>query len=149
MKVKEIMTREVTCLSPEDDVRNALELLEKMQISGLPVIDAEDRLVGMFTEKEILSAILPSYLEKVGWFVYEDDPKAVRQKIAALHGRKVKEVMRREVVAIDEDTRLGEVARVMLTRQARRIPVLNKENKVVGIVGRGDVLKALFAVYKD
>ena len=143
MKVKEIMERNVTHISPEMSVQEALELLQKMQISGLPVIDNNNKLVGMFTEKEVLSAILPSYIETVGRFVYQDNPKAVKQKIANFRNIEVKKLMRSQVVTIDEDTNLYEVARIMLTQKIRRIPVLNKEKAIVGIVSRGDIMKAI------
>jgi CBS domain-containing protein len=64
-----------------------------------------------------------------------------------LRGFKVKELMRKDVVTVDEDTTLCEVARLMLTQKARRIPVLNKTKDVVGIVSRGDIVRALFAEY--
>jgi CBS domain-containing protein len=148
MKVKEIMTRKVTSISPDTLAKEALDLLQKMQISGLPVIDDKNRLIGMFTEKEILAAILPSYVEKVGRFMYQENPKAVRQKSIALQALKIRDLMRRQVVTVDEDTTLCEVARIMLTQKARRIPVLNKAKEVAGIVSRGDVVKALFQEYK-
>jgi len=148
MKVKEIMTKEITSVSPDTNAQEALDLLLEMQISGLPVTDEKNKLVGMFTEKEALSAILPSYVEKVGRFRYEENPKAVRQKVLALRNMKVKELMRCSVVTVDEDTTLCEVARIMLTQKVRRTPVLNKAKDVVGIVARGDVVKALFAEYK-
>lgn len=145
MKVKEIMTKDITSISPETNAKEALELLQKMQISGLPVIDEKNKLVGMFTEKEILSAILPSYVEKVGRFIYQENPKAVKQKVSALKTLRVAEVMRRDVVTVDEDTTLCEVARIMLTQKARRLPVLNKAKTVVGIIARGDLVRALVA----
>ena len=144
MKVKEIMTKKVTSLSPEANAKDALSLLQEQEISGLPVIDEENKLVGMFTEKEILSVILPSYVEKVGRFIYQENPKVVNQKIAALNNMKVKDAMRKDVVTVDEDTTLCEVARIMLTQKARRMPVLNKSGDVVGIVARCDVVRALF-----
>lgn len=148
MKVKEIMTKEVKSILPEKSAKEALDLLEEMQISGLPVIDDKNKLVGMFTEKEALSAILPSYVEKVGRFIYQENPKAVRQKILFLDKLKVKDIMRKNVITVDEDTALCEVARIMLTQKARRLPVLNKAKDVVGMVSRGDIVKALFQEYK-
>jgi CBS domain-containing protein len=144
MKVKEIMKKDVNHISPETNAQEALELLQKMDISGLPVIDEKNKLVGMFTEKEALASILPSYIENVGRFIYQENPKASKQKIAAFRNMKVKDLMRRQVITVDEDTNLYEVARIMLTQKVRRIPVLNKENLVVGIISRGDITKALF-----
>ena len=148
MKVKEIMTKDITSITPDTNASEALELLLKMRISGLPVLDEKNKLVGMFTEKEVLSAILPSYVEKVGRFMYQENPKAVKQKTLAFRHLKVKDVMRKTSVTLDEDTALCEVARIMLTQKARRTPVLNKAKEVVGIVARGDVVEALFKEYK-
>lgn len=143
MKVKEIMAKEVVSIKPDDTALAALSLLFKMQISGLPVIDTQGKLVGMFTEKEVLSYVLPSYLDKVGRFVYEEDPKSTKRKCLELGKIKVSQLMRKEVVTTNEDVTLCEVARIMLTQKARRIPVLDKSGKVSGIVARGDIVRAL------
>ena len=142
MKAREIMTKDITSLSPEHGVKEALELLKKMQISGLPVIDKEDKLVGMLTEKEILSFILPSYIGTVGRFIYEENPKSTRKKLGELVKLNVSQLMRKEVVTTTEETTLCEVARIMLIQKARRLPVVDKTGKVVGIVARPDVLAA-------
>ena len=142
MKVKEIMTKEVVSIKPEENAKEALAFLFKMRISGLPVIDVQGRLVGMFTEKDILRQILPSYLEKVGRFVYEENPKSIKKKFQDLVNLSISQLMRKDVITIDSDTSLCEVARVMLTQKIRRIPVLDKEKKVVGIVSREDVVRA-------
>lgn len=142
MRVKEIMTERVVSFSPDTNAKEALELLLKMKISGLPVIDEKNKLVGMFTEKDILKNILPSYIERVGSFVYEDNPKSIRKKFQDLVNLKVSQIMRRDVVTVDENTSLCEVAHLMLTQKIRRIPVLDKEKKVIGIVAREDIVRA-------
>jgi CBS domain-containing protein len=145
MRVKDIMTKKVISLKPDDNAKEALDILLKMHISGLPVIDDKGSLQGMFTEKEILVKVLPSYMDKVGPFVYDENPKTVKLKAHELSNMKVKDVMRHEVVTVNEDTVVCEVAHLILTKKARRLPVLNQENKVVGIVAREDVVKALFS----
>lgn len=142
MKVKEIMSKDVVSIKPDDNARDALSLLFKMHISGLPVIDAQGKLVGMFTEKDVLSQILPSYLEKIGRFVYEENPKSIKKKFQDLTNLAVSQLMRKDVITIDEDTSLCEVAHIMLTQKVRRFPVLNKEKKVVGIIAREDIVRA-------
>jgi CBS domain-containing protein len=143
MKVREIMMKEVKSISKDISAKEALGILSENEISGLPVIDENGRLLGMFTEKEVLSHILPSYLEKVGRFIYEDDPKATRKKAAELDSIKVEALMRRRVVTTTEDTTLCEAARLMLTEKARRLPVVDNSGKVVGMVARCDIVKAL------
>lgn len=149
MKIREVMTKEVRSLSPEMNAKEALKLLTQLQISGLPVIDERENLLGMFTEKDILKSILPTYVERVGRFIYAENPKGIKTKIGELDKIKVKDIMRREVVSVDEDTALCEVARIMLTENVRRIPVLNKEGKVVGIVARQDVVRGLIGESKS
>lgn len=143
MKIKEIMTKEVVSIKPDDNAKEALEVLFQMQISGLPVIDVHRKLVGMFTEKDVLSYTLPSYIEKVGRFIYEENPKSTKKKLRELSKVKVSQLMRHEVVTTTEDTSLCEVVRIMLIKKARRIPVVDKAGKVIGIVARGDILRAL------
>lgn len=141
MKVKDIMEKDVRYLSPDISAKDALYKILNQHISGLPVIDSNDKLVGMFTEKDILSYILPSYVEQVGKFMYGETPKAIVNKLMALDNIKVKDIMRKEVVTITEDSSLGEAAHLVLTRKARRIPVV-KDGKVTGIIAREDILKA-------
>lgn len=143
MKVREVMIRDVTSLKPEDSAQAALELLFKMKISGLPVVGRDGKLAGMFTEKGILRHILPSYVEKVGKFIYEENPKSTRKKFAALSSMKVSDIMRTEVVTTTEDVTLCEAARLMLTQRVRRVPVVDKSGKVIGMVARCDILKAM------
>lgn len=141
MKIKEIMTKDVTTISADGDAFDALTLLQKMEISGLPVVDHNNKLVGMFTEKEVISYIMPSYVGNVGRFIYEENPKATKRKIAQLKEMKVSGLMRKDVITTTEETTLCEVAKAMIVQKVRRIPVLDKSGKLVGIVARGDVLK--------
>ena len=143
MKVKEVMVKEVDSLSPDISVKEAMDILLKRKISGLPVIDTAGKLAGMFTEKNILSYLLPSYIEKVGRFVYEENPKATKKKLAELCQIKISQLMRKEVVTTTEETALCEAARIMLTQKARRLPVVDKERKIVGIISREDILRAM------
>lgn len=143
MKVKEIMMKDVASLNPKDNAREALMRLLKMRISGLPVIDAQGKLLGMFTEKDVLKFMLPSYIEQVGRFVYEENPKSVKKKFLELNNVTVEKLMRKEVVTTHTEATLCEVARIMLTQKARRLPVLDKAGKVVGIIARSDIVEAL------
>lgn len=143
MKAKEIMTTKVISVKPDDFAGEALNSLFRLKISGLPVIDEKGKLVGMFTEKEILAKVLPSYVEKVGKFIYEENPMAIKKRFAELNKIKVFQLMRTEVFTVTENTSLSEAAKNMLTLKARRLPVLDETGQVVGILAREDVLKAL------
>jgi CBS domain-containing protein len=143
MKVKEIMTKEVKSLLPQMTVKEAVELFFNMDIGGLPVISKENKLVGIVTEKDILKNILPTYLGSVGKFVYDENPKGIKNKVADLARLKVHDIMLKDVITVNDDTTICEVAHIMLTQKLRRIPVLDKEGNVVGIAARQDILRAL------
>lgn len=144
MKIKEIMKKYIVSVKPNDNAMGALGLLFKMQISGLPVIDEQGKLIGMFTEKDVLSYVLPGgSADKVGGSIYEEGLKSAKKKFREAAKIKVGQLMRRDVVTTTEEAALFEVARLMLAQKARRLPVLDKSGRIVGIVARYDVLSAL------
>ena len=145
MKVKEIMTREVKSIPPDISVGRAMEVLLEGKISGLPVVDKEGKLVGMFTEKNILAHLLPQYLGYVGAFVYDQNPKATRKKLLELGNIAVNQLMTKEVITADGEMTLCEATRIMLMHEVRRLPVVDKTGTLAGIVAREDILKAFAA----
>jgi len=142
MKIKEIMTKEVKTLSPSMSVKEAIALLVKSEISGLPVVDERRYVVGMFTEKDLLRLVLPDYTEQGGEFVYLLETDGFEKKAAEFENIKVSDVMRKEVICVEEETPMVEVARLMIVKKIRRIPVL-KYDRLSGIVARADIVKEI------
>ncbi|NQU73470.1 MAG: CBS domain-containing protein [Candidatus Omnitrophica bacterium] len=145
MNAKEIMITDVKSISPGAVAKDALEILHNARLNSLPVIDKRGKPVGMFTEKNILSYMLPSYLARVGKFVYEENPKVLKTKFAELSQVKVKQLMQKEVNTVTEETSLWEMAKLMMTREhtPRVLIVVSQEGKMIGIVTRSDLLRAL------
>ncbi|MDP8259959.1 MAG: CBS domain-containing protein [Candidatus Gygaella obscura] len=143
MKAKEIMSKNVITVSPNDDAQEALGLLQRKRISALPVVDDKGEAIGMFSEKEILSFVFPSYIQHVGKFVYEENPKSIKKKFNELKGVPVRKLMREGVLTINENVTLCEIARIMMTEKSRRICVIDDSKKLLGIVGRCDAIAAL------
>lgn len=141
-RVKEHMSREIKSVSPGMNAKEALKLLLDSGSSGMPVIDEKGSLVGVFTEKEVLKAVLPAYVKAVGTFVYADDSKAELKKMANLEKFAVKDLMRKEVPTLDEDASLTEASKIMLTKSERRIVVVSK-GRPAGVITRSDVVRAL------
>lgn len=140
--VKDCMSRKVESLAPEMDAREALKRLINIGRSGLPVLDKSGAVVGVFTEREVLKAILPGYLKDVGEFIYGDDSKSELKKLAHLDKFTVKDLMRTDVPVVKEDTSLTEVSHIMLTKSERRVIVV-RDGKAVGVLTRYDIVKAL------
>ena len=143
MKVADVMTRRVAFVAPDTSIRDALMLMLKNKFSGLPVIETGGRLVGIVTEGDFLRRG-ETGTEKTSspWYdAFFGTNESAGAYIRA-HGLKVRDVMTREPVTVTEDTPLREAVDLMERRRIKRLPVL-RGAKVVGIVSRADLLRAL------
>jgi CBS domain-containing protein len=118
MQVKAIMTTTVETVGPDTSLQEAAERMKTLDVGPLPVCDG-DRLVGMITDRDIAV-------------------RAVSQGFGAAMG-KVSDVMTPEVVYCFEDQDVQEAARLMQDHQIRRLVVLNRDKRLVGIISLGDL----------
>lgn len=118
MQVKDIMTPQVEVIHPDATVTEAAKKMSRLEIGPLPVCDG-DRLVGMVTDRDIIVRAIAK----------GRDPNTI----------KVREVITPEVVYCFEDQEVKTVAQMMQLRQIRRVPVLNHDKRLVGIVSLGDL----------
>ena len=123
MRIAEVMTRDVRVIDPERSVRDAARLMDHLNVGSLPVCDGE-RLVGMITDRDIT----------VRATAVGEDPDRTP----------VKKIMSEDVRWCFEDDDISEVVRTMGDVQIRRLPVVDHDNRLVGIVALGD-----FAVEKE
>ncbi len=117
MQVRELMTRDVRLLGPNDTIRNAARQMRDDDIGSLPIADG-DRLVGYITDRDIVVRALAEGRDA-------DTP--------------VREVMTERVLYCFEDETIEDVAANMAHNQVRRLPVLTREKRLVGIVALGDI----------
>jgi len=118
MKVSEVMTRGVECINPDASLQEAAEKMKSLDVGPLPVCD-NDRLAGMVTDRDITVRATSK----------GQDPKNLR----------VRDIMTPEVVWCFEDEDVNEASRKMKEKQLRRILVLNRDKRLVGIVSLGDL----------
>ncbi|MBI5123788.1 MAG: CBS domain-containing protein [Candidatus Omnitrophica bacterium] len=142
MQVKEVMSRDIKSILPDMNAKEALKVLIENDMSGLPVIDETGKLVGVFTEREVLKAILPVYVKDVGAFVYAGESKAELKKLALLEKFLVGDIMRKYVPTINADASLAEASKIMLMKSERRVVVM-EDGRPVGVITRSDVVRAL------
>lgn len=149
MKAKDIMTRPVISISPLETVETAARLMLDKRISGLPVINPSDRLVGIVTESDFLRRAEIGTERKRGKFLeFFLGSGTLAEEYAHAHGRKVSDIMTKEPVTISEDTALDETVALMEKHQIRRLPVM-KNGRVIGIVSRSNLLHALANLVVD
>ena len=143
MELRELMTKKVTTVSQDMTVRDAAKLLLKMRISGLPVVNDQEELVGMITEKDIIAMALPKYVEKLGSLAYVFEMVPFKKTLAEADKVFIKEIMRKDVVSATLDTPVPKIARTMIVKRIRRIPIID-DNKLVGIIARHDIVNEIF-----
>jgi CBS domain-containing protein len=149
MQAKDVMTSPVLSISPAAGVLEAVQTMLQRRISGLPVIDTGERLVGMLTEGDLLRrAETGTQRRRPRWLEFLLGPGRLADEYTRTHGRKVADVMTGSPVTVTEDAALDEVVRLMEKRQIKRVPVV-RGGKVVGIVTRANLLHALAGVSRE
>jgi len=123
--ISEFMTRKVLTFSPDITIYEATAILAKNKFSGAPVVDKDNELIGMLSEKDCLKTVVDSY--------YNQRPSS---------SLTVRDYMSGNVISIGEDKTVIEVAYMFVHSNFKRFPVV-KGNKLVGQVSRSDILKLI------
>ncbi len=155
LKVRDLMTTQLVTLQPTDTVKKAAIKFAVDNISGAPVVDNRNHLLGILSENDILNTILKYQIalddenhDSVMLTYAMDSPietddilKKVSEEISNLE---VSAIMTRTVLTTTPDTTIMEVLRAMIEMKVNRVPVVEK-GVVIGIISRGDII---FALYK-
>lgn len=148
MKLSDIMTREVTSVSPDTSLRDLAMLLNERHISGAPVVDDDGTVVGVISEADLLVKQLSrplSHRLPFEWILGErHDPEELRRRAATT----VSGAMSSPAVTIDVDRPVREAANLMVDRGVNRLPVL-EDGRLVGIVTRADLVGAYLHLDQD
>jgi len=143
MLVKDVMTRKVVSVLPRAAVAEALDLMVRSHVSGLPVIDEAGSLVGIVSEGDFLRrSELGTEGPERHWLKDLFLPGQAAKAYARTHGRHVDEIMSHDVTTIGEDAGLEEAVELMEHHRVKRLPVVAGDN-VVGIVTRADFVRGL------
>ncbi|WP_201861369.1 CBS domain-containing protein [Microvirga soli] len=139
----DVMTRAVITVRPETSIHEIAKLLCDHHISGVPVIDDEERLLGIVSEGDLIGhAQLAGEQRRSWWQTFLNGPTVLAQHYAKSHGRTASDVMTDEVVAVLETTSVADTARTLEQHRIKRVPVL-RNGRLVGIVTRSNLLQVL------
>jgi CBS domain-containing protein len=151
LKVREVMTKTVTTVTPDTLVKDAAAILALRNISGVPVVDGE-KIVGIFSEADVLKSIkttkkdmrliYPSISSLGIAFQEEVTQREIIEAYEEIGRKPVKEIMSTRVVTVAPDLPINEVIVQMVQKSINRLPVVDK-NVLVGIITRGDVIRGL------
>ena len=128
IKAKDYMTANLVTLSPDTSVMEAIRILLDKGISGAPVVNKMGRLVGLLSEKDCMRV-------------------ATHAGYYGEAGGKVSEFMSPDVITVEGDTSVIEIAKMFMEKPFKRYPVMD-DNRLIGSISRRDVLKAILAIHE-
>ncbi len=145
LSAKDIMTRDVITIKAEATVEELARILMEHRISGTPVVDDENNIIGIVTENDLIRKNkrfhIPTVIRLFDAYILLGSGKA-EEEIKKMAAKTVAEIYTEKVVSIEEDTSLEDIATIMAEQHIHLLPVLSG-SRVVGIVGKADVVKAM------
>jgi len=148
-KVQALMSRSVQTVHPEATLAQAAHLLVEHGISGLPVVDGNDRLVGVITEADFLRAIgVPAHHPTHSLWQTLEAMFSPATRTRSPEGT-VAELMVTDVVTLEPEQTLNDVVETMKRHRIKRIVVVDDRQRVVGMVTRSDLVRVFFDRMKE
>jgi CBS domain-containing protein len=148
-KVEEIMERDPVTASPEDDVAALIRVLREHELPGVPVVDGDGRCVGIVTESDLIlrdqeaDLHLPYHLDIMGGVIWLESMKHFEERLRKAFASNVSDMMTPNPITVGADTDVEEAGRIISERGHNRLPVVDGDGRLVGVVTRVDVLAAL------
>jgi CBS domain-containing protein len=146
MKAKDFMSRNVVTVSADATILDAGRLMLQHHISGLPVVDASGKLVGIVSESDFLRRReTGTERRRSRWLEFLVGPGKIASEYTRSNSMRISEVMTEKVQAIPEDASLEAIVELMERHRIKRLPVLADE-KLVGIVTRSNLMHAMVSM---
>jgi len=140
MQVRDVMTRDVLSISKYESIMQVADILTSKNISGLPVVDKEQKVVGIITQADILSMVgvgrEHTFKDLLKYMLGEPLPE---RRL----GDHVGDIMTSPALTIRPDANIAEAVRIMDEKKIRRLTVVDDRNTLIGIITRADILKAV------
>jgi CBS domain-containing membrane protein len=140
ISVRDVMTKDVIKIREDADIHGATALLSENRISGLPVVDGQDRVVGMITEADLLAMAGMkkghTFRDVIRHLLGEPLP-------GPKQGTRLMEVMTSPAITTGPEADIREVASTLGEKRIKRLPVVDGEGRLIGIISRADIVKAI------
>ena len=149
MRAHQIMTRSVVTVAPDATILEAADIMLRQHVSGLPVVDAAGKLVGIVSEGDFIRRSEIGTQRKRGrWLKFLFGAGVTATDYVREHGHKVSEVMTTDPITVAEDATLEQIVTSMETNSVKRLPVMRGDN-LVGIVSRANLLQAVASLTRE
>lgn len=145
--VADVMTPDPISVTPQTPLQEAISILAEKKISGLPVVDEQGKIVGVISENDLMwqetGVETPPYIMFLDSVIYLQNPAKYNKEIHKAIGQTVGEAMSDRPIIIKADKSVKEAARMMHEKKIRRLPVVNNESQLIGIITQGDVIRMM------
>ena len=142
---KDIMTTDVIVAKKDDSIANVATLLIREKIGGLPVVDEENKVVGIISETDIMQKETdiesPRVINFFQGLIFLDDIKKLEDDMKKVAAYKVEDLMSKDIITVNEDDSFDYVANVMIKKSINRVPVVDKENFLNSLNESSTILK--------
>ena len=147
MLAKEIMVKDVITVSAETTLDQVAKIFVDNRISGVPVVDENNKLIGVISEGDLVyqqKPINPPLFINLFDGILQVDRKDFWEEISKMAAYKVKDLMNKHVISAHSDTSINDVASLMIKKKVNRIPIVDNDNKLIGIITRHDIIKSVY-----
>lgn len=145
--VADVMTANPIVVTPQTPLKEAIEILAGQKISGLPVVDDTGKLVGVISETDLMwqetGVETPPYIMFLDSVIYLQNPARHEKEIHKALGQIVADVMSDRVITIKPQKFVKEAARIMHEKKIRRLPVIDDNEEIIGIITQGDIIRMM------
>lgn len=145
------MARDVPSVHPGDEARTAIDLLSKSDLGAIPVVDNDNKLVGIVSESDLVLSEeesdlhLPHYLNIMGGIVFVGSMKGFEERLEKAFATEVSDLMSAEPIVAHDYEAADRVAKKIADKHHNHLPVVDADGYLVGMVTRADALAALVA----
>jgi len=147
LTARDIMTENVVTINKDSSIEDLSEVLLKNKISGVPVIDGDGKIAGIVTEADIIvqdtDLHFPRYFKLLDGIIYLDSLNRFRDNLKKHLATKVQDIMVKKVRTISPDTTITDIAELMLKLKINRLPVVDEDSNILGIVTRADIVRSM------
>lgn len=148
MLVQEAMSKDVITVHTDDSIEKCAQILFEKKFSGLPVVDDDGKVLGMVTEGDLIRRAArikaPGYLEILGGLVYLGNPNKFVEELKKAMSYRAGDMMSDKLFSISPDKTIEEAATTMFRENVKRLPVVDWNEKLVGIISRRDIMRAIY-----
>ncbi|RXH29374.1 MULTISPECIES: CBS domain-containing protein [Bradyrhizobium] len=144
MQAQDVMISPVVTVGAHATVRQIAKIMLERHISAVPVVDTDNKILGIVTEGDLLHRTESGTERAYAWWLrlLTGDAQMATDYVKS-HAVKVEDIMTREVVTASPETPLSDIAMLLEERQIKRVPIVNKQGQLVGIVSRANLLQAV------